>query len=83
MTLSWTSCDYPKLATAFSGGLEYTIWEHQSIRRPGTIVYTLAERTPLNGLRQRREKRRLVEIPNVAQALTQAQQWADERAAAA
>ena len=77
--LSWISQSYPMLAKANHLDREYVIWEMPSVSHPGASSYTVASRTPLNGLRQRRDYRRAVELPSLEQAIGLAQQWADEK----
>jgi len=61
---------YPKLATAMQGGLEYVVWEMPD-------GYQAAQRTPLNGLRQRKWRQRAM-LPTVEEAFYAAQCWAWE-----
>jgi len=67
--LPWKLETWPKLASAIEGGREYVVWQMSPTQ------FQVAQRTPLNGLRQRKWLQRVF-LPSWPEAALQAQQWA-------
>ena len=72
--LPWRHANYPMLATAREGGKEYVVWEQESLRQPGRLVYTAAQRTNVD--RRIKFHQRVTEIATYEEAFFMAQQWA-------